>query len=114
VDSAGVLKNLLEKRLVKVIGRKEVVGRPLLYGTTREFLLQFGLSSLSELPSVEEFAALVEADMGEQLTVESAQEGTTGTEGEPGAQAPDSKQPEAAEGDPAQRSPEDADSGGSP
>jgi segregation and condensation protein B len=65
VDSSGVLKNLLDKRLIKVLGRKEVVGRPLLYGTTREFLLQFGLKELGELPRLEEFAELIEAELGE-------------------------------------------------
>ncbi|MCM2256525.1 MAG: SMC-Scp complex subunit ScpB, partial [Vicinamibacteria bacterium] len=56
VKSGGVIKTLLEKRLIKIVGRKEVVGRPMLYGTTRDFLLQFGLKDLSELPKIEEFA----------------------------------------------------------
>lgn len=54
-QSAGVLKNLLEKRLVRIVGRKEVVGRPFLYGTTREFLMHFGLRDLEDLPPLEEF-----------------------------------------------------------
>jgi len=53
--SAGVLKTLLERRLIRIAGRKEVVGSPFLYATTREFLLHFGLRSLSELPPLEEF-----------------------------------------------------------
>lgn len=65
VDTTSSLKNLLEKRLIKVLGRKEVVGRPMLYGTTREFLLQFGLKNLSELPRLEEFEELLMADLGE-------------------------------------------------
>lgn len=54
-NSAGVLKTLLERRLIRIAGRKEVVGSPFLYATTREFLLHFGLRSLSELPPLEEF-----------------------------------------------------------
>ena len=54
-QSQAVLRNLLEKRLVRISGRKEVVGRPFLYSTTREFLMHFGLKSLGELPPLEEF-----------------------------------------------------------
>lgn len=53
VGAEGVLAHLLERRLIRVIGRKETPGRPLLYGTTREFLLHFGLRDLSELPPFE-------------------------------------------------------------
>jgi segregation and condensation protein B len=56
-DPAGVLQSLLEKKLVRVLGRKKVVGKPILYGTTREFLSHFGLNSLADLPSMEEFGA---------------------------------------------------------
>jgi segregation and condensation protein B len=55
VESSGVLDTLLERKLIRIVGRKEVLGRPLLYGTTQEFLRHFGLSHLSELPSLEEF-----------------------------------------------------------
>lgn len=58
VDCAGVLQTLLERRLAKIAGRKAAVGRPLLYGTTREFLQCFGLKDLSELPTLQEFRAL--------------------------------------------------------
>ncbi|MFB3896910.1 MAG: SMC-Scp complex subunit ScpB, partial [bacterium] len=54
VDSGGVVQTLLEKKLIRVTGRKEVVGRPLLYGTTPEFLDHFGLRNLSDLPTIEE------------------------------------------------------------
>ena len=54
-NSSGVLKTLLERRLIRISGRKEVVGSPFLYATTRDFLLHFGLRSLSELPPLEEF-----------------------------------------------------------
>lgn len=53
-NSSGVLKTLLERRLVRISGRKEVVGRPFLYATTRDFLLHFGLRGLSDLPPLEE------------------------------------------------------------
>ncbi len=54
VDASGVLETLLKLNFIRVIGRKEAVGRPLLYGTTREFLDHFGLKSLGDLPSLEE------------------------------------------------------------
>jgi len=55
VDPSAVLRTLLERRLVRIAGRKEVVGRPFLYTTTREFLLHFGLGSLRDLPPLEAF-----------------------------------------------------------
>ncbi|MFI5303723.1 MAG: SMC-Scp complex subunit ScpB [Nitrospiria bacterium] len=55
VDCGGVIKTLLERRLVKIVGRKELPGKPMLYGTTREFLEYFGLNNLSELPTLKEF-----------------------------------------------------------
>lgn len=54
VNSDGVVKSLLDKRLIKIMGRKEVPGKPLLYGTTKEFLQYFGLKDLSELPTLKE------------------------------------------------------------
>ena len=65
VKSGGVLKTLLEKRLIRIVGRKEVVGRPMLYGTTKQFLLHFGLKDLAELPKIEEFAEV----LGEEVDV---------------------------------------------
>jgi segregation and condensation protein B len=58
VNSSGVLKTLLERRLVKIAGRKQVVGKPFLYRTTREFLMHFGLESLEDLPPLEEIEDL--------------------------------------------------------
>lgn len=54
VNSDGVLKTLLDRRLIKILGRKEAPGKPLLYGTTREFLQYFGLKDLTELPTIKE------------------------------------------------------------
>jgi segregation and condensation protein B len=67
VDSSGVLATLLERNLVTIRGRSKVVGRPLLYGTTPEFLEYFGLRDLTELPRPEELRALVAAREPEQL-----------------------------------------------
>jgi len=61
VNVEGVLKALLEKGLIRIQGRKDVIGRPLLYGTSREFLEYFGLNSLEELPPIEEFVQQGEA-----------------------------------------------------
>ena len=58
VDSSGVIATLLERKLVTTAGRKAVIGRPILYKTTKEFLLRFGLKDVSELPSMEEFEKL--------------------------------------------------------
>jgi len=55
VSPSGVIKTLLERRMIRITGRKEVVGKPFLYGTTREFLVHFGLNSLKDLPPLEEF-----------------------------------------------------------
>jgi len=55
VQGDGVLKTLLERKLIVIAGRKDVIGKPVLYKTTKEFLLQFGLKDLSELPSLKEF-----------------------------------------------------------
>jgi segregation and condensation protein B len=63
VNTSGVLNTLLERHLIKIVGRKQVVGRPFLYATTKEFLIRFGLNDLSDLPKVE--------DMVEALGLES-------------------------------------------
>src|SRR6476660_4234578 len=58
VQSASAIKTLLEKRLIVTKGHKETVGRPMQYGTSKDFLIQFGLNDLSELPSIEDFEDL--------------------------------------------------------
>lgn len=60
VNSVGPVKNLLQKKLIKITGRKKVPGLPALYATTKEFLLYFGLNDLSELPSLEELTEMFE------------------------------------------------------
>ena len=69
VDSSGVIATLLDRKLVTTAGRKQVIGRPILYKTTKEFLMRFGLSDLGELPSMEEFeklagSAITQEDLG--------------------------------------------------
>ena len=56
VNTSGVLTTLLERHLIKIVGRKNVVGRPFMYATTKEFLIRFGLKDLSDLPKIEEMA----------------------------------------------------------
>jgi segregation and condensation protein B len=63
VNAAGVVGTLVERRLVKIVGRKQVVGRPFLYGTTRDFLERFGLNDLSDLPKVEDMSELLGFDL---------------------------------------------------
>ncbi len=90
VDSGGVIGTLLDRKLITTAGRKAVIGRPILYRTSKEFLLRFGLKDVSELPSLEEF---------EKLAAESEQlfEGPHGENGkpatEPQAESPDATQP---------------------
>jgi segregation and condensation protein B len=67
VDSSGVLANLLDKKLVTTAGRKQVIGRPILYKTTKDFLLRFGLKDVNELPSMEEFEKMLGAATQEEL-----------------------------------------------
>lgn len=64
VNVGGVIKTLLEKRLITTAGRKEVIGRPILYRTSKQFLLRFGLADLDELPSLKEFEQLAQAALG--------------------------------------------------
>jgi segregation and condensation protein B len=64
VNVSGVVKTLLEKRLITTAGRKAVMGRPILYKTSKEFLMRFGLSDLDELPSLKEFELLARAALG--------------------------------------------------
>jgi segregation and condensation protein B len=68
VDSGGVIATLLDRKLITTAGRKQVIGRPILYKTTKEFLMRFGLKDVNELPSMEEFEKLVaESFQGELI-----------------------------------------------
>jgi segregation and condensation protein B len=68
VNTSGVLSTLLERHLIKIVGRKNVVGRPFLYATTKEFLIRFGLNDLTDLPKVEDMAAALGFDPPAGLT----------------------------------------------
>ena len=68
VNAVGVLKTLIDRGLVTTAGRKSVIGRPILYKTTKEFLVQFGLKNLDELPSLEEFEELTRSALGDSST----------------------------------------------
>jgi len=80
VHVGGVIKTLLEKRLITTAGRKEVIGRPILYRTSKQFLMRFGLSDLDELPSLKEFEQLAQAALGSDSGLAPAeQEGVPAT-----------------------------------
>lgn len=103
VESAGVIGTLLDRKLITTSGRKQVIGRPILYKTTKEFLLRFGLDNVAELPSMEEFEKLASDGQGELFTPEQPQaaapEAPTGepVTAEPGAEAANAGIPEAAQ-----------------
>ncbi len=70
VQPAGVLKTLLDRRLIKISGRRQVVGKPFVYRTTREFLMHFGLQALEDLPPLEEFEETFGSEPDLQLTLD--------------------------------------------
>jgi len=69
VRSAGVVRTLLERKLIKILGRKKVVGHPLLYGTTKEFLVRFGLKNLKELPQLRDMSEVFGDEVAQHLEV---------------------------------------------
>lgn len=101
VNCAGVLKTLLEKRLIVTAGRKEVIGRPILYRTSKDFLMRFGLSDVDELPSLKEFEALAREALGADEGVAVPEQAGSLAESAPAASAlqetPSSGQPGSAE-----------------
>jgi len=74
VHASGVIKSLLDKKFVTAAGRREVLGRPILYKTTKEFLIHFGLKDLNELPSMEEFEELIKTQASAEEPVETAEQ----------------------------------------
>jgi len=74
VDSGGVLKTLLDKRLLRILGKREIPGRPMIYGTTREFLEFFGLRDLTALPTLKEFSEIAPQTLAEAEVEPSAVE----------------------------------------
>ena len=93
VNTSAVIGTLLERQLVKVVGRKQVVGRPFLYATTREFLNRFGLSDLSDLPKVEEMAEALGLEVPPGLAAPGPTTESLPFDGEPEA-SKDSEDPE--------------------
>jgi segregation and condensation protein B len=96
VDSSGVIATLLDRKLVTTAGRKAVIGRPILYKTTKEFLMRFGLKDVGELPSMEEFEKLVaESFQSDLLPVDEPVAGVppdsaaTAADGAAGSSAPE-------------------------
>ena len=85
VNASGVVGTLLERQLVKVVGRKQVIGRPFLYATTREFLNRFGLSDLDDLPKVEEMAEALGMEVPAALSSSAPSTESLPFEGEPEA-----------------------------
>ena len=101
VDSNGVIATLLDRKLITTAGRKAVIGRPILYRTTKEFLLRFGLKDVSELPSMEEFEKLVAESFQNDLLpaeaptiAEGAAPATTGDVTQPGSADGNSTEPQ--------------------
>jgi segregation and condensation protein B len=86
VDSSGVFGSLLARKLITTAGRKQVIGRPILYKTTREFLLRFGLKDVSELPSMDEFEKLAAIELDEAEPAAGQSDGN-GSGYEPGPNA---------------------------
>src|SRR5207342_2986450 len=74
VNTSGVLSTLLERHLIKIVGRKNVVGRPFLYATTREFLIRFGLNDLNDLPKVEDMSEALGFDPPARLMEQTPRE----------------------------------------
>lgn len=97
VRSAGVVRTLLERKLVKILGRKKVVGHPLLYGTTKEFLVRFGLKDVKELPQLKDMSEVFGDEVAQQLeTLEKLDEAKEQAEIEPlpeSETSPDDKTP---------------------
>lgn len=89
VDSGGVIGTLLDRKLITTGGRKQVIGRPILYKTTKEFLMRFGLKDVNELPSMEEFEKLVAESFQEELipAENAASAGSQTGEGSPPAES---------------------------
>jgi segregation and condensation protein B len=86
VQGAGVLKTLLDRKLIAVAGRKNVIGKPMLYKTTKEFLIQFGLKDLTELPSLKEFEEIRRMAFTDEISNEPLPEAEAAAPAEPPAE----------------------------
>src|SRR5581483_6259145 len=108
VQGVGVLRTLLDRKLITTAGRKNVVGKPILYKTTREFLVQFGLKDLNELPTLKEFE-----ELGRLALTDDSPDGPPAVEPEPQPDG-DPRPPNEPEGDPENEAPEPKDPGPEP
>ena len=109
VHVGGVIKTLLEKKLITTAGRKEVIGRPILYRTSKQFMMRFGLSDLDELPSLKEFEALAQAALGSDEGIAEAQpEDQPADIDAPARNEGEASAPSNADGEPSSGSSEDA------
>jgi segregation and condensation protein B len=97
VQGAGVIKTLMDRKLIATSGRKAVLGKPILYKTTKEFLVQFGLKDLSELPTLKEFEELGRLSMGEDDSTELAEQPVETAEAAPDEASSDEIRAEQAE-----------------
>ncbi len=93
VNAAGVIQTLLERKLITTAGRKAALGRPILYKTSKEFLIRFGLSDVDELPSLKEFEQLAKAALGEDSGI-AGEEGILAPSRDGGGETPQDAQPE--------------------
>jgi len=103
VSCAGVIQTLLERRLITIAGRKQVLGRPILYRTSKDFLMRFGLGELDELPSLKEFEALAREALGTDEGLAPAEPTDSGPS-EPGSEATEASESQV----PAETTPEPA------
>jgi segregation and condensation protein B len=100
VDSSGVLGSLMTRKLVTTAGRKQVIGRPILYKTTKDFLLRFGLKDINELPSIEEFEKMA-GELNETLLDQTDPDQTDPDQTDPHQTDPDQTDPDQTDLDPA-------------
>lgn len=105
VDSGGVLRNLLEKKLIKIIGKKDVPGKPLVYGTSKKFLEVFGLRDLADLPTLKDLESLGPPSTEGLLPLE--EEGETPGEETPEEPPPGADEPEERNHEPSAETPKD-------
>lgn len=105
VDSGGVLRNLLEKKLIKIIGKKDVPGKPLVYGTSKKFLEVFGLKDLADLPTLKDLESLGPPSTEGLLPLE--EEGETNGEGTLEEPPPAADEPEERNHEPSAEAPKD-------
>ena len=113
VNVGGVIKTLLEKHLITTAGRKEAIGRPILYRTSRQFLMRFGLSDLDELPSLKEFEQLAQAALGSDAGIAPTEPGDAMPEESAGDESAPAEQENAAPSDTQSENPPEAFSGSS-